>query len=58
MAADITYFDVGGKFYYLIFIIDIYTKVIRDYQVSDHMRAEANLKALTMAINEVKMIKG
>lgn len=49
---DITYFEVGKSFYYITFIIDIYTKVIRGYQVSDHMRAEANLKALSMALKE------
>lgn len=47
---DITYFEVAGKFYYITFIIDIYTKVIRGYEVSDNMRAEANLKALAMAM--------
>lgn len=55
---DITYFEVAGCFYYLIFIIDIYTKIIRGYQVSDHMRAEANLKALAMALKEAKQVKG
>lgn len=48
---DITYFLVGDRYYYLVFIIDVYTKVIRGYQASDHLRAEANLLALTRAIN-------
>lgn len=55
---DITYFQIGDRFYYLIFIIDIYTKVIRGYQASDHMRADANLLALTMALQSVKQITG
>jgi len=55
---DITYFEVGNSFYYIIFIIDIYTKVIRGYQVSDHMRAEANLKALSMALKEAPHTAG
>jgi putative transposase len=55
---DITYFDVGGSFCYIVFIIDIYTKVIRGYQVSDHMRAEANLRALQMALRNTKNISG
>lgn len=46
---DITYFYVIDRYYYLVFIIDIYTKVIKGYAVSDHMRAEANIKALQMA---------
>jgi len=48
--SDITYIDVEGKFYYAVFIIDVYTKKIVGYQVSDHMRATANEKALKMAL--------
>jgi putative transposase len=55
---DITYFEVSNIFYYITFIIDIYTKVIRGYQVSDHMRAEANLKALSMALKESDKVAG
>jgi putative transposase len=55
---DITYFEVGDSFFYITFIIDIYTKVIRGYHVSDHMRAEANLKALSMALKETPHITG
>lgn len=47
--SDITYFLVNERFYYLIFIIDAYTKVIKGYAVSDHIRAEANIRALKMA---------
>jgi transposase-like protein len=50
--SDITYIDIGGKFYYAVFIIDVYTKKIVGYQVSDHMRATANVKALRMALRE------
>ena len=55
---DITYYQVGDRFYYLTFIIDIYTKVIRGYKVSDHMRADANLAALKMALTEAQGIIG
>lgn len=55
---DITYYEIGGRFYYLVFIIDIYTKVIRGYQASDHMRAEANLKALLMALADADEVYG
>jgi len=48
--SDITYFRVVDKFYYIVFIIDVYTKRILGYQVSDHLRAEANLAALKMAL--------
>jgi len=48
--SDITYFDVKGRFYYLVFIIDVYSRKIVGYAVSDHLRAEANIKALQMAL--------
>ena len=47
--SDITYIRVGEKFYYAVFIIDVYTKNIVGHNVSDHMRATANVKALKMA---------
>ena len=52
--SDITYIRVGEKFYYAVFIIDVYTKKIVGYQVSDHMRAVANVKALQMALKSNK----
>lgn len=52
--SDITYIPVNGRHYYGIFIIDVYTKKIVGYQVSDHMRATANLKALQMAFKHCK----
>lgn len=48
--SDITYFKVKDKFYYIVFIIDVYSRKIVGYQVTDHMRKEANLKAFKMAI--------
>lgn len=51
---DITYIEVAGKFYYAIFIIDVYTKIIVGWQVSNHMRATANVEAFKMAIKEHK----
>ncbi len=50
--SDITYIGLGQSFYYAVFIIDVYTKRIVGHQVSDHMRATANVKALTMALKE------
>ena len=47
---DITYFYLLGKFYYIIFIIDVYTRKIVGYKVSDNMRAEANIEVLKQAI--------
>jgi len=50
---DITYIKVGDKFYYAVFIIDVYTKVIVGYQLSDHIRATANIKALKKSIYSI-----
>ena len=52
--SDITYIYTGDKFYYAVFIIDVYTKKIVGYQVSNHMRATANSKALEMALRNNK----
>jgi transposase InsO family protein len=50
--SDITYIHAGNRFYYAVFIIDVYTKKIVGYTVSDHMRAVANIKALKMALKD------
>jgi transposase InsO family protein len=50
--SDITYLPLNGKHYYAVFIIDVYTKKIVGYKVSDNMRAEANMSALKMALKE------
>jgi putative transposase len=47
--SDITYIRIKEQFYYLVFIVDVYTKQILGYEASDHMRAEANIAALKMA---------
>lgn len=47
---DITYYYLGSRYYYLVFIIDVYTKKILGYRASDHLRAEANRYALNMAL--------
>ncbi|MBA2761369.1 MAG: IS3 family transposase [Segetibacter sp.] len=52
--SDITYYDVNDKFYYVVFIIDVYTKIIVGYNVSDNMRATANVKAMEMALGSFK----
>jgi len=48
--SDITYIKVGERYYYAVFIIDVYTKKIVGYKVSDNMRAQANMAALKMAL--------
>jgi transposase InsO family protein len=48
--SDITYIKVGGTFYYLTFIIDVYSRRIVGYATSKNLRAEANLRALKQAL--------
>ena len=48
--SDITYIQVGNRFYYAVFIIDVYSKQVVGYQVADHMRTDINLAALKMAL--------
>ncbi len=55
--SDITYIDVRGTFYYAVFIIDVYTKEIVGYHVSNSLRAKANVKALDMALRSHKAPK-
>lgn len=48
--SDITYFLLKDTFYYIIFIIDVFSKRIVGAKVSNHMRAKANLQALKQLI--------
>ncbi len=50
--SDITYIEVEGQHCYAIFIIDVYTKEIVGFSVSEHMRASANMQALKMALKK------
>jgi len=51
--SDITYYQVENRFYYLVFIIDVYNKKIVGYNASKTLRADSNIKALKMAIKSV-----
>lgn len=47
---DITYYHVpSGPVYYLVFIVDVYSRRIVGHCAHDHMRAEANLLCLQRA---------
>ncbi len=49
--SDITYFEIGGKFYYITFIIDSFSRRILGYSVSKRLTTEqTTLPALKMAI--------
>jgi putative transposase len=49
-ATDITYYRLGSRFAYLVFLMDVYTRVILAAVASTHMRAEANIEALRRAL--------
>jgi len=50
--SDITYYELHGRFYYLTFIIDAFTRVIVGYHVSASLRTEhTTIPALQKAIN-------
>ena len=51
--SDITYFELNGKFYYIVFIIDVYTREIISHVTSDNLRAEANHEALQTALKKM-----
>jgi len=51
-SSDITYFSIGFNiFLYITFIIDVYSRMILGYCVSQDLSAKACLKALEMALN-------
>lgn len=49
-SSDITYFNFGNRFYYIVLIMDVYSRRIIGYSIADNMRAENNIKALKMAL--------
>lgn len=49
--SDITYFLVNGECYYIVLIMDLYTRKLLGYSVEKHMRAESCMAALRMAFD-------
>lgn len=49
--SDITYFFCDNKFFYLVFVMDVYSRRILGYHEADNMRAENNLATLQMALD-------
>jgi transposase InsO family protein len=49
-SSDITYFHLGDQFFYIVFIMDVYSRRIVGYSLADNMRAENNLLALQQAL--------
>jgi putative transposase len=50
LQTDITYYWLNGKFYYLTFIIDVYSRRIVGHYTGSTMEAECNIKAMKMAL--------
>lgn len=48
--SDITYIYINDRYYYIAFVIDVYTRTIIGYNTSDNMRKESNIKAMKMAL--------
>ncbi len=50
-SSDITYFEVGERYYYITFVMDCFSRRILGYQVSDRLSTEqTTLPALRMAV--------
>jgi putative transposase len=52
--SDITFFWLDQRWYYLTFITDVYSRKIVGYAIDKHLHAQANIRALTMAISNAK----
>ena len=51
--SDITYFEIGDKFYYITLIMDAYSRYIKGYSASGSMRTErTTIPAMKMALKE------
>ena len=49
-SSDITYLYCLDQFFYIVLTMDVYSRRIVGYHISDNMRAENNLYALQMAL--------
>jgi transposase InsO family protein len=57
--SDITYYRMGEIFYYLTFIMDMFSRTIVGYSVSDNLMTEyTTLSALKMAISKRHLSQG
>lgn len=50
-SSDITYLYCLDRFYYIVMIMDVYSRRILGYSIADNMRAENTLAALKMALS-------
>jgi hypothetical protein len=54
-SSDITYYYFQGRFYYIVLVMDVYSRAIIGYSIADNMRAEHNLTALKTAVKTRKI---
>lgn len=50
--SDLTYWNIGGRFLYINFITDVYSKKIVGYSVSETMQVDDIISSLEMALKE------
>ncbi len=48
--ADITYVRLNGRFIYLCLLMDVFTRLIRAWQLSQHLNPSLTLKPLEAAL--------
>ena len=52
--SDITYYEMSGRFYYLTFIMDLFSRKIKGYQASTTLRTvDTTIPALKMALKHL-----
>lgn len=49
--SDITYYKISETYYYIVMIMDVYSRKIVGYSIADNMKAENNCYALEMAFS-------
>ena len=50
--SDIFYYPLESRHFYVVLIMDVYSRRIIGYSISDNMRAENNISALRMALEQ------
>jgi transposase InsO family protein len=57
--SDITYYDIGEKFYYLTFVMDKYSRKIKGFSASESLRTEeTTIPAVQMALKYLNLEQG
>jgi len=53
--SDITYYEITGRFFYLVFIMDLYSRKIKGYRASKTLRAiDTTIPAVKMALRTLQ----